>query len=63
MFMVNLTLTFFLEIIRNMAGNTLTSSLIVINDKSVSFKVTEKWQIEIFPGEFDLDLIFQGHPK
>ena len=25
--------------------------------------VAEIWQIEIFQGQFDLDLLFQGHPE
>ena len=35
----------------------------VFNDKSVSLTVSEIGQIENFPGQFDLDLISQGHPK
>ena len=36
---------------------------LVINHKSVSLMVTEIWLIEIFEGQFDLDLISQGHHK
>ncbi len=30
---------------------------------SVSLMVAEKWKIEYFQGQFDLDLLFQGHPQ
>ena len=33
------------------------------NHKTVSLMVTEISQIQIFEGQFDLDLISQGHPK
>ena len=39
------------------------SSLIAINHKSVSLTVIEIWPIENFEGQFDLDLILQGHHK
>ena len=41
----------------------MTSSLIVVNHRSVSLMVAEIWPIEIFRGQFDLDLISQGHSK
>ncbi len=41
----------------------MTSSVIAINHKSVSLTVAELWPIEIFQGQFDNDLISQGHPK
>ena len=41
----------------------MTSSLIDINHESVSLTVAEIWPIEIFWGQFDLDLISQGHHK
>ena len=41
----------------------MTLSLIDINHKSVSLTVAELWPIEIFRGQFDLDLLSQGHPK
>ncbi len=41
----------------------MTSSLTVINNKSVSLMVTGIWPIEILEGQFDLDLLSQGHHK
>ena len=41
----------------------MTSSLTVSNHKSVSQTITEICQIENFQGQFDLDLISEGHPK
>ncbi len=41
----------------------MTSSLNVINHKSVSLTVAELWPVEIFLGQFDLDPISQGHQK
>ena len=42
---------------------TMTSSITVVNHKSVSLMIAEIWQTENFQGQFDLDLISQGHPK
>ena len=41
----------------------MTSSIDIFNHKSVSLMAAEIWQIEIFQGQFDLDLLSQGHPK
>ncbi len=46
-----------------MSNNAVTSSLIVINHKAVSITVTEIWPVENFQGQFDVDLVSQGHHK
>ena len=41
----------------------MTSSLIAVNHRSVSLTVAEIWPNDIFRGQFDLDLISQGHSQ
>ncbi len=60
-FQVNLTLTQFIKVIQNVTSNVQWHH--VFNHRSVSLTITEIWQIEFFQGQFDLDLISQGHPK
>ena len=57
-------MTHVLKVIQYMSNNTLmTSSIYVVNHKSISLIVAEIWQIDFFQDQFDLDQLFQGQPE